>query len=247
ADMSRETPVYSATAAVSGFDIRRWLGNTSVSGVVGGTVEARGNGFALGAISATTRMQIQSAEAQGWKVGDVAVEGHLQKSIASIDGQLKSAMGGANWSGKISIADKRPSYDLNLAVQDLDLQKVSQSGQAINGKLNLRASVNGSGSNFADMNMRADEQVLPSSIATVAVNQGSIRFSLIERRVRIARAVLSTRESMLSAAGEFGLVAKMSGNLDYRLRIGDVAPWLTLLSRKGSGGVEIAGRAQGSL
>ena len=247
ADISRETPVYSATAAVGGFDIRQWLGNTSVSGVVGGTVEARGNGFALGDIAVTTRLQIQSAETQGWKLGVVAIEGSLQKSIASIDGQLNSDMGGANWSGKISLAGKRPSYDVNLAVKDLDLQKVAQSGQAINGKLNLRASVSGSGTNFADMNVRADVQVLPSSIATIPVNYGNINFSLSEKKVSIARAVLSTPESILSAAGWVGLDAKMSGSLDYRLRVGDVAPWLALLSRKGSGVVEIAGRAQGNL
>ncbi|HEX7229046.1 MAG TPA: AsmA family protein, partial [Candidatus Binatia bacterium] len=246
ANVARETPLYSATATVTGFDLRQWLNNPSLAGVLGGTIEARGAGFALRDIAGSTRLQVQSAEAQGWKLGDVGLEARLQKSIASIDGRLNSAMGGANWSGKINLAEKRPSYDLNLTVNDFDLN-AAQSDQAINGKLNLRASVNGSGISLADMNTRAEVQVLPSTVSSIAVNQGNFSFSLNNNKIRIARAVLSTPESTFSATGEFGLDAKMSGNLDYRLRAGDVAPWLDLVSRKGSGTVEIVGQAQGNL
>jgi autotransporter translocation and assembly factor TamB len=247
ANVTRETPLYSATATVSGFDLRQWLNNPSLAGVLGGTLEARGAGFALRDIAGSTRLQVQSAEAQGWNLGNVDLEGRLQKSVASIDGRLNSAMGGANWSGKINLADKRPSYDLDLTVKDFDVQSAAQSGQAINGKLNIRASVSGSGTSLADINTRADVQVLPSTVSSIVVNQGNFSFTLNNNKIRIARAVLSTPESIFSATGEFGLDAKMSGNLDYRLRAGDVAPWLALLSRKGSGTVEIAGRAQGSL
>src|SRR5689334_6625703 len=170
ANVIRETPLYSATATVSGFDLRRWLNNPSLAGVLGGTVEARGSGFALRDIAGTTRLQVHSAEAQGWKLGDVAFDARLQKSIAMVDGQLRSTMGGASWSGKINLADKRPSYDLNLVLKDLDLQNVAQSDRPINGKVNLRASVSGSGTNFAEMNTRADVHVLPSTVGPVSVN-----------------------------------------------------------------------------
>jgi hypothetical protein len=48
-----------------------------------------------------------------------------------VDGQLHSNMGGASWSGKINLADKRPSYDLHVAVNDFDLQQVEQSNKAL--------------------------------------------------------------------------------------------------------------------
>jgi len=247
ANVTRETPLYSATATVSGFDLRQWLNSASLAGVLGGTLEARGAGFALRDIAGSTRLQVQSAAAQGWNLGNVDLEGRLQKNIASIDGRLNSAMGGANWSGKINLADKRPSYDLDVTVKDFDLQSAAQSGQAISGKLNLRATVSGSGTTLADMNTRADVQVLPSTVFSIAVNQGNFSLSLNDNKIRIARAVLSTPQSIFSATGEFGLDAKMSGNLVYHFRAGDVAPWLALVSRKGSGMVEITGRAQGSL
>jgi autotransporter translocation and assembly factor TamB len=247
ANVIRETPLYSATATVSGIDLRQWLNNPSLAGVLGGTVEARGSGFALRDIAGTTRLQVHSAEAQGWKLGDVAFDARLQKSIAMVDGQLRSTMGGASWSGKINLADKRPSYDLNLVLKDLDLQNVAQSDRPINGKVNLRASVSGSGTNFAEMNTRADVHVLPSTVGPVSVNEGDISLSLSGNKVRIARAALSTADATFSAAGEIALDAKMSGSLDYRARIGNVTPWLALVSRKGSGSMDLAGRAQGSL
>ncbi|MGN6735983.1 MAG: translocation/assembly module TamB domain-containing protein [Candidatus Binatia bacterium] len=247
ANVSRETPLYSATATVSGFDLRQWLNNPSLAGVLGGTVEARGNGFALRDIAGTTRLQVHSAEAQGWKLGDVAVDARLQKSVAMVHGQLRSPMGGASWSGKINLADKRPSYDLYAAVNDFDLEQVGQSNKALNGKLNLRGTVTGSGINFADMNAHADVQVLPSSVASIAVKQGNFNLSLNGNKVRIARAELSTADATFSAAGEFGLESKMSGSFDFRAHIGDVAPWLALVSHKGSGSMDIGGRAQGNL
>ena len=45
---SQETPLYSATATVSGFDLRQWLNNPSLAGVLGGTLEARGTGLRCG-------------------------------------------------------------------------------------------------------------------------------------------------------------------------------------------------------
>jgi autotransporter translocation and assembly factor TamB len=247
ANVAREIPLYSVTATVSGFDLRRWLNSPSLAGVLGGTVEARGNGFALGDIAGSTRLQLQSAEAQGWKLGDVGVQARLQKSIASIDGQLQSKMGGANWSGKVNLAEKRPSYALNLAVNDFAIEKVAQGSNTINGNLNFRGTVTGSGINLADINAHADVQVLPSSVASIAVNQGNFDLTLNGKKVRIARAALSTADATFSAAGEIALDAKMSGSLDYRARIGNVTPWLALVSRKGSGSMDLAGRAQGSL
>ena len=247
ADVAQEQPRYSATAIVSGFDLRQWLNDKTLAGVVNGTVEAAGNGFALQDMAGKGRFEVHSAEAQGWTLGTVAMEGRLEKSVAIIDGRLKSKMGGAHWSGKVLLGDKRPGYELTLEVKDFDIQKISQSGKAIDGKLNFQGSVKGSGFSLADMNTRADVQILPSSVGSVAVKEGTFNIALSDKKIRIARATLSTPESTISANGEFGLDKKMSGRLDYRLRMGDVAPWLSLVDRKGSGSVDLAGQAQGNL
>jgi translocation and assembly module TamB len=70
---------------------------------------------------------------------------------------------------------------------------------------------------------------------------------LSEKRLRIARAAVSTAESTITVAGELGLEAKITGKLDYRVGVADVSPWLSLIDRKGSGSVNLTGQARGNL
>lgn len=247
ADLAQDSPAYSATAIVSGFDLRQWLNDKNLSGVVNGTIEASGTGFALQGTAAKARLEVQSAEAQGWALGAVSMDARLQKSVAMLDGRLKSKLGGANWSGKVALGDKRPSYELALTVRDLDVQKAVPNGKAIDSKLNFQGTLKGSGFNLAEINTRADIQILPSSVGSVAVKQGTFNATLSEKKLRIARATLTAANSTLVVNGEVGLDAKNAGKLDYRLRVADIAPWLSLVSRKGSGAIDLNGAAQGNL
>jgi translocation and assembly module TamB len=175
------------------------------------------------------------------------MEGRLEKSVAAVNGQLKSRLGGANWRGNLGLGNKRPTYDLALTVKDLDIQKALPDGKAVEGKLNLKGTVKGAGFTPADMNTRAEVEILPSTVGPVALKQGALNATLSEKKVRISRASLTTAESTFSASGEFGLDAKTAGKLDYRFRAADVGPWLSLVNQKGSGSVDLAGQAQGNL
>jgi len=246
ADIATDMPRYATKLALNGFDVRRWLDNKNLAGVVNGTAEASGKGFSLPAVAAKARMQVRGAEVQGWTLGDVSLDARLENSVAAVDGRLKGQLGGANWSGKITLEDK-PSYDLMLAVNDLDIQRTIPQRDAIEGKLNLQGTVKGSGLSLEDMNTRAEIQILPSTLGPVEVKRGVVNATLSDKTIRIARAALSTAESTLSVAGELGLDAKISGKLDYRLRVADVAPWLSLFDQKGSGSLNLTGQAKGNL
>jgi autotransporter translocation and assembly factor TamB len=97
------------------------------------------------------------------------------------------------------------------------------------------------------MNTRAEMRILPSSLGPVNLKQGLLDATLSDKRIRISRATLSAADSTLTANGEFGVDAKTAGKLEYRFRAADVAPWLSLLNRKGSGSLDLAGQAQGNL
>jgi hypothetical protein len=112
-----------------------------LAGVVNGTVEAGGAAFTLQDITGKTQFEIRSAEVQGWALGTISMEVRLQNSVAALDGRLKSKLGGANWSGKVALGNKRPTYELALAVKELDVQKALPDGKALEGKLNLQGSV----------------------------------------------------------------------------------------------------------
>ncbi len=80
----------------------------------------------------------------------------------------------------------------------------------------------------------------------VLVKQGALTATLSENKIRIADATLATDDATLAVNGELGLDAKNTGNLDYRLRMTDVSPWLALVKRKGSGAIELSGQARGN-
>jgi autotransporter translocation and assembly factor TamB len=246
ADVAQANPRYSATATVNGFDLRQWLGRKDVAGVMQGTLEANGNGFALRETQAKVGLEVRGAQVQEWLLGTLSMQGGLKDNVATLDGRLKSKLGGAEWSGKVALSEKRPPYELALSVKDLDIEKVAN-GTATQGKLNLQGKVKGAGFTLVDMNTRAEVRILPSSIGPVAVKEGALNATLNKNKIQIVRAALATDDATLNVNGELGLDAKNVGNLDYRLRMTDVSPWLALVKSKGSGAIELSGQARGNL
>ncbi|MGH7795744.1 MAG: translocation/assembly module TamB domain-containing protein [Candidatus Binatia bacterium] len=246
ADAAAETPTYMTQLTFSGFQLRRWLDNQDLSGTFHGTATLTGRGFTLPALIAKANLEIRGAEAYGWSLGNVSLAGSILNSVAAVDGRLKSTLGEATWSGKIGLQEK-PAYDLVLAINDLDIQRTIPGRQTLEGKLNLKGSLKGSGWTFGDINTRAEIQILPSTLGPIAVTQGVANVSLSDKKLRIAHAALSTAESTLTVAGELGLEARVSGNLSYRLQVAEISPWLSLLDRSGSGSVNLSGQAHGSL
>ena len=247
ADVAQANPRYSATAIVNSFDLRQWLGRKDVAGVVQANIEASGNGFALRDTQAKLVLEVRAAQVQEWLLGTLSMQGGLKESVAAINGNLKSKLGGAEWSGKIALSEKQPLYELALSVRNLAVEKALANGAAGESKLNFQATVKGGGFTPADMNASAEVRILPSSVGPVAVKDGALNATLSENKIRIARATLATDDATLAVSGELGLDAKNSGNLDYRFRTTDVAPWLALVKRKGSGAIELSGQARGNL
>ncbi len=247
ADVTRDQPLYSATVQLGGLDLRRWVDARNVAGVLDGTAELIGDGFALAHTTGKASVQIRSAQAQGWTLGLVTLNGRLQDRVAAFEGNLKSKLGGAAWTGKIALGERRPTYELALSVQNLDVEQTMTKGEALQGKLNFRGTVKGAGFNLADMNTHVEFKLLPSTLGPVKINQGELNAAISEKKIRITRAALATAESTLSAAGELGLGAEIGGKLDYRLRVADVSPWLALAKSQGSGALEVTGVARGNL
>ena len=246
ANVDQSPPRYSATLTIAGFDLRQWLAQKDLAGVVAGNLEARGNGFALNDIAAKTDFEVRSAEIQGWTLGNVALQGRLEKSVAVVDGRLDGKAGAANWSAKIGLQGKRPTYEAAIALKDFDPGAAS-GDSSLKGKLNLQGTVEGAGLSLAEMNTRADVHVLPSSVGSINVTDGRVEAALRDRRLAIARASLRTAESILTVNGELGIDRGSAGKVVYRFQSADVAPWLQLANQKGSGSINVAGQARGNL
>jgi hypothetical protein len=246
-DVTADQPRYTTDFAFNGFDLTQWLDNKSVAGVASGSIQASGSGFGLASTTAKGQLAVRSAAVQGWELGAVSMSGRLHNSLAELDGSVKSQLGGANWSGKIALKEKRPSYEIALSVKNLDVQKTVPDGQALQGKINFQGTVKGAGFTLADLNTRVDLRILPSSLGPVEIKQGLLNATLSDKKIRIARATLSTAESALAVNGEFSLDAGMRGNIVYQVRVGDLTPWLSLANRQGSGSIDVNGKIQGNL
>jgi autotransporter translocation and assembly factor TamB len=241
-----ETPHYRGTIDVSGFDLARLLGRSDIGGVVSATLEGGGTGFSLAGLDVKGVIRMQNAAVGGWALGEFSMDGRVHKSLAQIDGNLKSNMGVASWQGEVSLKDK-PGYQLSFAVENLDIQKAIGGDKKLAGNLNLNGEVKGAGLTPRDMIVRAELKILPSTIGPVEVQQGSVVANLAQQRLQILEATARTQDAMLKVQGDVGLDPKQNGKLDYVFRSANLTPWLALANQQGSGSIELSGRARGNI
>lgn len=246
AALAGDRPHYQGEVVASRIDLYKLLGGDKTVGIISAKLTANGAGLELNDITAQGEARIESAAVAAWKIGNVFVQGKLANRVAVISGQIKSELGHADWKGQIAL-DKPPRYDLSLAAEQLDIEKLSPQGKPIAGKLNLRAIVNGSGVGLAEMKARTEINLLPSSIADVQIDRGRLVAAIAGKRIRISEAFMKAGSATLNASGDVGTDVKQQGQLNYRLQIGALSPWLNLVGQKGSGSLNASGRARGSL
>ena len=245
-DVTQELPRYQGTLKLSGFNLATMLGRDDLSGVLGGTVRADGVGVNLGGIAAKGEISMQRAAVHGWGLGDISLQGDLYERTARISGNLKSIRGQGAWRGEISFKD-RPVYDLAFSVDKLAIKKDTGGGNRVEGEINLKGTVKGSGIEPSQINARTEVQVLPSTVGQIKIEQGWLNAIVAEQRIRISRGALRSGDASITVAGDLGLTLQQNGQLDYRVRIPELAPWLALAGQTGGGSVDLQGRAVGNI
>ena len=241
-----QTPRYRGTINLSGFDLPTLLGRSDIAGVVSATLEGGGMDFSLAGLDAKGVIRMQNAAVGGWALGEFSMDGRVHESLAQIDGNLKSKIGLASWQGEVSLKEK-PAYQLSLGVENLDIQKAAGDEKQIAGKISLKGIVKGAGLSLSDMVARAELTILPSTIGPVEVQQGSVVANLAQQRLQILQATARTQDAMLTVQGDVGLDPKQNGKLNYVVRSANLTPWLALANQKGSGSIELTGRASGNI
>jgi len=246
ADVTRATPVYQASAKITGLNLTKLLAREDLRGIVTGLVQANGSGFALADITVQGEANVRSAEIAAWNLGDVFLTANLEHSEARMTGQFKSDLGHADWRGQIAFKDN-PQFELNFSANQLDVQKLSPKGKAIQGKLSLDGFITGSGVTLASMNAQTKIDLLPSMLGGVHLEQGRLAATLANQRIRVSEGWLKAADATFTVTGDIGTDLKQQGKLDYQLRIGTLSPWLALIDHKGSGSANLTGGAKGNL
>ncbi|MBI4529102.1 MAG: translocation/assembly module TamB domain-containing protein [Deltaproteobacteria bacterium] len=249
ADVATSPPVYAANLNIGSLDLEQIVERQGLSGNLTGTIKASGKGSSFADFTGNGDVMIRSTEIGGWGLGDISLSGNLRQKVASLNGELKGKMGGASWSGEIAFTADEPRYNLAFAVKNLNIERVSSAAEekSLEGKLNLKGSIKGSGLSIPRMKTEANIQILPSTVGPVELKSGMVAASLADNRIRISQATLSAQDAKLTLKGDLGTDPKEQGRIDYQARVGNLSPWLTLIHRNGSGTLVINGQARGSV
>jgi autotransporter translocation and assembly factor TamB len=246
AALATDRPRYQGDITIARIDLYKLLGRDPIVGVISGDLKATGAGFELKDIAAEMDARVESTAIASWKLGDVFLKGKLENRSATVTGEVKSELGHAEWNSQIAL-EETPRYRVSLAADRLNIQKLAPQGKPPSGTLNLRAVVRGSGLSLAQMNAQTEIDLLPSTIANVKMDRGKLVAAVAGERIRVSEASLKAGDTTFNASGDMGTDVKQQGQLNYRLQIGRISPWLELLGRKGSGSVNVSGKARGNL
>ena len=240
------TPSFRGTIKLAGFDARALLGAKQWAGVLDGDAKVEGAGFDVAQINASGVFAVRALQVKDRALGDLRLNALLRDGVAGLDGALSGTLGSVDWHGRVTLA-QAPSYEFDLAVNNLDINKVSAEAQAPRGLVSFKGKVQGSGASLDKMKVQANFEVLPSTVGPVQVRAGEINAAYGDGRIRIARASLRSADSTITVKGDLGTARDQQGKLDYEARSENLTPWLALLGRKGAGALTLTGSAQGSL
>jgi translocation and assembly module TamB len=246
ADLSGAEPVYRTGIRVAGLNMAKVLQRSDLRGIVSATLQLRGRGFRLADIEGNGEAAARGAQISNFALGDVSVKGELRQQIARTTGRIQGDLGIAEWQGQVALQGKN-QYDVAFSASGLDVRKILHRAEAGDGKLNLAGAVQGSGFTLATADAQAKINILRSELRGVTVEQGRLAARLSDRRIRISDLSLKAGDADLSAKGDLGIGPQQQGKLEYRLRVGEISPWMGLLGQQGSGAVTLIGSARGSL
>ncbi len=243
ADVSGAEPRYAATARLVRLDITDLL-ESEMAGVMEGTLSARGAGASLDQLSARAELKGQALRLGDWQIGTAATDARLDRGSATLKGELRGEMGKATWQGEIRVGET-PHYRLDLSAEHLDIKKLAARADPIESDLNLKAMISGKGLTFANMNTKAEVDLLPSRVGPVRVRSGRLDAQLANQRVRIDQARLVANGTNIAISGQVATKADAPGALSYTVQMDDIEPWLAVAGQQGSGRLELSGKAKG--
>jgi autotransporter translocation and assembly factor TamB len=246
ADVLSKTKPYSGDMAVRRLEISKVLPRKDFAGIVSADVKVAGSAIDVDSIRANGVISVQSAVVNRIDLGEIALQGTFSPKVADFTGRLRGPAGEASWRTHVALS-ARPEYRLELAVRSLNPAGVLKTHNPVPGELNFTGTVEGAGFDLNTMNARANIDVLQSQLRGVTVQQGKIVGQISRGRMQFQEVRLRATGASLSVQGEMGADPELPGRLDYRLEVTDLAPWLEIVERQGSGRLEVSGKASGNL
>jgi autotransporter translocation and assembly factor TamB len=250
ANVARPEPIWKLDSQLAAVDLRKLLKRRNSqelpAGEINATVRANGSGFSPVAARGGVDARVTGLGARGLRLGDLTFTAAVDHQIANLKALLAGPGGRAQLAGRVDIA-KVPAYNLILTLDHLRPTNVIKVAGIPPVNLNLSAAIDGSGYQPDTMRARAQVRLLPSTVRAIRIDSGHLDAQLSAGIVRIATASLKAGDTSVDLNGQLALDPRRSGSLNYKVAVGQVSQWLALVGRRGSGRIDLAGSAQGSL
>jgi autotransporter translocation and assembly factor TamB len=247
ANLARLPCEYSAAVNLANIDIASLMMVKGFAVVLSGSARMAGSGTAPGALRANADLKLANLVVNRWRFGNLALSTAVDAGLAKFNAIISGARGaGATSSGELHFIGT-PAYRFAVAVKNLRLESVEPSGVREHGIINLAAGIDGKGVTLATMEAGATVDWRRSFLGPVRIDGGILKARITKGSVEFARASLRAGATEASATGMLSLTGARRGRFTYRFRSSDIAPWLGLAGRSGSGSLNVDGSVEGRL
>jgi autotransporter translocation and assembly factor TamB len=243
-DVSAKPPTFTADMRFAGFDAAAMLARPDLSARISGQGHLTGNVTELASLAGTADLTVNDLGWHGYRAGDLHLTGALRNRTVTYSGRVSGPAGVIDAQGNLNLAGAR-SYQAQAQFKNFQPQRLNPALNAPAGDLNLTATVKGQGFDLASATASGTIQGQRSRVGAVMISGGRIDGDL-SRGWLTAHAALRALESSIGLDGRVRLAGGIAGSLDYRLAAPDLAPWMNLVGRRGTGAVKLAGSASGT-
>lgn len=246
ADLLAERKTYQGVLAIQKLSLERFFADQEIAGVVNAEVKLAGAGFELETLSGSGVAQLHGLVFRERGFGAASVQADWRGGAVKFSVEVGGPLGSGSGRGELRWA-AMPAYQGELSLRNVNAGALLQLPDAGAGRFSFDARVSGAGFDLATANSRAEVDVLPSQWNQARIQSGKLLARVEDGRLHLDELRLQAPGANLTAAGMLGIAAPQTGQVNYRLQVNDLAPWLKLLDRQGSGQLLLNGRAEGSL
>jgi autotransporter translocation and assembly factor TamB len=240
ADVVAEPQTYEVNAELAKLELERVL--EGVRGAIEASLQVRGTGLGLAGVEGDARLQ-----AAGLAYGDTRADSIALTATARSKGTDLAGLE----------ADARVQ-GTGLAYGEYRADTVALTGGARGERLRFdlqatsgqgRAIARGDGLVAAEPTGQVDATVTswPVGATKEQIERARLRAGVGDGRLRLTEFSVAAKGASANAKGDLGLRAGRSGRLEFAAKAADLAPWLELAGRKGTGSLALSGAARGSI
>ena len=244
-NLTATPPQYQGQLEIERFALDKVLQIPNLAGEVRGRASFTGAG--LDPTQAHFQASASGLLVHGWSLDSVELTGDLSKDQLAVHAEVQGKSGNGRIQSQVTLG-RLPHYEATIAINNLDVARVTQKQPQLTGQLNLDAWVKGTGISVAELDSSAKITLRPSQIGPVSLTRGEAAGTLRHGQLTVDRLTLLANDTSVTAQGKIGKLGNTpDGTISYTLDSKNITPWLALVGETGAGQLRLQGTLSGDL